>query len=256
MKQVIALSGGKDSTAMAIRLRELNPNVDYHLLISPTGNELPEMREHWSRLECLLGKPMIRLLPFGEGVDGLLRLIEQWGALPNHRQRWCTRVLKIEPAIAWMVANAPCVQYVGLRADEDADERRGIYGEIPGVEQRFPLREWGWGVDDVWGYLAERGVKIPKRTDCGFCYAQRLIEWKRLWEQHPEMYEQAVQLEKATGHTFRSPSRDTWPAPLDELRAEFEAGRRVKGEKRPGMIQLDLWDVGEPEQQSCRVCRM
>lgn len=52
---VVALSGGKDSTAMALRLRELNPDVDYVYVCTPTGNELPEMWEHWRKLGQLLG---------------------------------------------------------------------------------------------------------------------------------------------------------------------------------------------------------
>lgn len=165
MKHVVAISGGKDPVALALRLREVEPR-DYEYLITPTGNELPEMNEHWRRLETLLGKPLTVLKPFPG--DGLLALIQQQNALPNFRQRWCTRILKIEPTIAWLKANSPCIQYVGLRADED--ERVGIYGDIPGVSQRYPLREWGWGIEDVWRYLAEQGVKIPQRTDCAWCY--------------------------------------------------------------------------------------
>lgn len=252
MKHVLAISGGKDSTCLALALKEREPQ-DYEYLITPVGNELPEMQEHWCRLEALLGKPLTRLKPFTDG-DGLEWLINHYEALPNWRQRWCTRQLKIEPAIAYLTANAPAIQYVGLRADEP--ERGGLYDDIPGVSQRYPLREWDWGLDEVLNFLMERGIKVPTRTDCAFCYAQRVIDWKRLWENHPEIYERGVQLERQTGFTFRSPGRDTWPASLEELRKEFEAGRRVRGEVKKGCIQLDLWEAVDGEQQSCRVCRM
>ena len=256
MRHVIGISGGKDSVALALRLRETEPNTDFDFLITPVGNELEEMEQHWKRLEVLLGKPFIRLQPFGPG-DGLMRRILDYNALPNWRQRWCTRELKIEPTIGWLKEHAPCVQNVGLRADEE--ERLGIYGDIPGVTQRYPLREWGWGIEDVWNYLAEKGIRIPKRTDCAFCYGQRLIEWKRLWQEHPDLFEQAVQLEQKTGHTFRSPRRDSWPASLAELRERFEAGDFVKGEQRPGMLQLDLFKAdadADETMQACRVCRL
>src|SRR5262249_17220936 len=74
---------------------------------------------------------LVRLGPYSEG-DGLVRLIDRMNALPNWRQRWCTRILKIEPTIAYLKINAPCVQYVGLRADEET--REGIYGSFEGVE--------------------------------------------------------------------------------------------------------------------------
>jgi hypothetical protein len=253
-RHVVALSGGKDSTCLALRLREVEPR-EYDYLLTPVGNELDEMAAHWARLGRLLGRPLTRLKPFTDG-DGLLYLIRRMGALPNWRQRWCTRMLKIEPAIAWLREHAPCVQYVGLRADEDASERAGIYGEVPGVTQRYPLREWGWGEADVWQYLAAKGVLIPRRTDCAWCYGQRIVEWYRLWQERPGLFEQAAALERETGYTFRSPARDTWPASLDGLRREFEAGRAVRGAPKPGCLQLDLWEAGEPEHRPCRVCSL
>lgn len=39
---VVGLSGGKDSTAMALRLRELNPDTPYTYIITPTGDECPK----------------------------------------------------------------------------------------------------------------------------------------------------------------------------------------------------------------------
>jgi 3'-phosphoadenosine 5'-phosphosulfate sulfotransferase (PAPS reductase)/FAD synthetase len=236
VNHVVALSGGKDSTALALRLAEIEPR-DYTYLCTPTGDELPEMVAHWARLEELLGKPIVRL------TNGTLdSWIEEFGALPNWRQRWCTRLLKIEPCITYVKQHQPATLYVGLRADED--ERVGLYGDF--ATYRYPLREWEWGVEEVWAYLNERGIKIPRRTDCARCYGQRLIEWKRLWQDYPEIYASAEAQEKKVRATFRSPGRDTWPASLEGLRGEFERGRKVRGER------ADEDDDG----QSCRVCRL
>lgn len=236
LTHIVALSGGKDSTALALRLAETEPR-DYLYLITPTGDELPEMLAHWERLEVLLGKPMTRV------TNGTLRsLIEGFGALPNWRQRWCTRRLKIEPALAFVKAHQPALLYVGLRADEE--ERQGIYSSD--VQCRFPLREWGWGLEEVKRYLRERNVSIPARTDCARCYGQRLSEWRRLWEKHPAIYADAEQMEEATGHTFRSPGRDSHPASLKELRQRFEM-----------QPTLPMFEDGEEEEVSaCRVCRL
>lgn len=54
MKHIIALSGGKDSTAMALRLAEVEPR-EYEYVITPTGNELPEMITHWRTVAEMLG---------------------------------------------------------------------------------------------------------------------------------------------------------------------------------------------------------
>ena len=55
---VVGLSGGKDSTAMALRLVELNPTTPYTFICTPTGDELPEMEAHWKLCEGLLGQPL------------------------------------------------------------------------------------------------------------------------------------------------------------------------------------------------------
>ncbi len=229
---IVGVSGGKDSTALALRLAEVEPR-DYTYLITPTGDELPEMVAHWNNLEALLGKPLTRI------TNGTLNSwISEFNALPNHRQRWCTRLLKIEPTIAFVTKHMPAINYVGLRADEP--ERVGIYGSVP---SRFPLREWGWGIAEVKSYLKDRGVSIPARTDCGVCYGQRLVEWKTLLRRHPDRYAKAEAIEASTGRTFRSAKRDTWPAGLAELRVAFDSGRKVRGET-------------EDTEGACRVCKL
>ena len=242
---VVALSGGKDSTAMALRLRELMPDTDFIYICTPTGDELPEMFEHWRKLGDLLGKkiqPIMAATLNGE--------VARQDAIPNWRQRWCTRILKIEPYAKWLSAQtekySEVFSYVGLRADEPEREG-GDYAAIPGVNMIFPMRGWGWGLSDVLGYLKDRSITIPKRTDCARCFYQRLSEWWALWREHPEIWADIEAQEAAVGHTWRSPGRDTWPAGLAELRKEFEAGRIPRGADR----QDDMF-----ANMKCRVCRI
>jgi hypothetical protein len=241
MNHLVGLSGGKDSTAMALRLAEVEPR-DYTYICTPTGNEPREMSDHWENLACLLRKPLIRLTAAGT-LEGM---IEADNILPSNRMRWCTRRLKIEPTIAYFARNAPAVLYVGLRADEE--ERQGIYGDI--VVSDFPMRRWGWTEDDVRDYLHHRGVTIPYRTDCEWCYDQRLSEWRKLYRDNPGSYAKAATWEAKTGHTFRSPSRDTQPAGLVQLGEKFAAGFIPRGDSD----QLELFE--SPEFRKCRVCTL
>ena len=238
---LVALSGGADSSAMALALAEREPR-DYTYICTPTGDELPEMVAHMERLERLLGKPILRII--NGTLDGW---IEEFAAVPNWRMRWCTRLLKIQPFMAW-IRQQPgrVVTYVGLRADEPLREGLLVQddkdGTGPTILQRYPLRRWGWNRKGVSGFLKCHGVEIPRRTDCARCYGQQLGEWHNLWEQHPDIYEGAAAQERAYGHTFRSAQRDTWPAGLDELAAEFMRGRKIRQQNR--------------EFDGCRVCRL
>ena len=130
VKHIVALSGGKDSTAMALRLAEVEPRK-YVYVCTPTSDELPDMFDHWKDLAKRLKAPLMPVTS-GRSLSGLIR---EYNALPNWRQRWCTRQLKIEPFKAFMFANVPAVSYVGLRADEEG--RQGtVYGDVDGIEQR------------------------------------------------------------------------------------------------------------------------
>ena len=226
---------------MALRLAETRPDVDYKWVCTPTGNELPDVLEHWELLGRLLGKPLERI----EHQLGLNGLIDAQKMLPSHAARWCTRMLKIVPAIAYYAKHAPCVACVGLRADEP--ERRGLFGDK--VPQQYPLREWGWGLSEVKAYLAHRGITVPRRTDCAWCYDQSLPDWWELWLRYPAVFAQGEAKEAEIGHTFRSPARDTWPVKLVDLRKRFEAGDVPRNAQRNQ-------DLFEDEPTRCRACAL
>lgn len=239
MKHIVALSGGKDSTAMALALAQYEPR-DYTYVCTPTGNEPAAMFAQWRKIGELLGKPIVPV------VGGTLAgLIKKQNALPNWRQRWCTRLLKIEPFAAYLLQQGePVTSYVGLRADEELREG-GDYLDIPGIVMDFPLRRWEWGLENVLHFLSLHNVEIPPRTDCLLCFFQRLIEWYEVWRDDPETWALGESWEAMTGHTFRSDGRDTWPASMIGLRARFEAGDVPRETRRDPIGAM-----------KCRVCRI
>ncbi len=236
--QIVAFSGGNDSTAMALRMAELGE--DFTCLFTPAGNEPSDLRAHVDAVIAIIDRPLVEPPNLS-----LMFWIQKHQALPNFRQRWCTRQIKIEPCIAYLMAQTDPVLCVGLRADEE--DRKGLYGSY--ATYRYPLREWGWTIRDVRAYLDERGVVVPKRTNCMLCYDQQLGEWWELWRTQPAEYEKGVILEAQMGHTFRSPQRDTWPAGLADLRARFEAGEIPRGvDLQPSMFDREKYE-------RCRVCQ-
>jgi len=222
---------------MALLLKELHPEREFTWICTPTGNEPPAWFAHMAHLRTLIG-PILPIMYPG----GLAALISRYNALPNWRQRWCTRELKIEPFAAYLMQHPGATFYVGLRADEEAREG-GDYAHVPDVEMVFPLRDANFGLNEVLQFNADRGVVIPRRTDCMVCFFQRLIEWYELWRDNPEGYAEGEAWEVSTGHTFRSPGRDTQPTSLADLRAKFETGWIPK-------------DTRDPiKEMQCRVCR-
>jgi PP-loop superfamily ATP-utilizing enzyme len=235
-KHIVALSGGGDSTAMALWLAE-NERRDYEYIGNWTGNEPPALFVHLANLEGLLRKPIHRVTY----KHDLYGVIDEVKMIPNFRARFCTRMLKIEPTIAYMEEQPRgSTLYVGLLADEE--ERPGIYGED--IRLRFPLRELGWNKAMVRLFLARRGVTIPKRTDCKVCPYQRIQQWFELWRDDREEFDKAAAYEQKYGHTFRSAGRDTWPAALIDLGSEFAKGRKVRPYVKKNEIEV------------CRVCSM
>lgn len=257
---IICLSGGKDSTAMALRLKELNPGKPYIYVCTPTGDELPEMDEHWNKLQIILGQPLIRL--HHPDYKTIYELIEDFQMLPNFRSRWCTRIMKIEAIEHFYNLIKPAVVYVGLRADEQT--RQGNKLLDPHIEQRFPMQEWGWTIYDVLAYLEFNKIEIPRRTDCAMCFYQRLDEWYSLWEQYPEKYKEIEDLEFYVGHSLMAPGKHKiWPSWLFELRCEFEKGRMPRAVKKAKneqseltLFQQDYEPFNYGNNKKCRVCSL
>ena len=54
IRHILGLSGGKDSSALAIYMRDKVPKMEY--AFCDTGKELPETYEFLDRLEAFLGK--------------------------------------------------------------------------------------------------------------------------------------------------------------------------------------------------------
>ena len=236
-KQIVAFSGGKDSTAMVLKMWENGEN--FECLFTPAGNEPKALFDHIDLIMSITGKELIQLQ-----APTLFSLIEHFRALPNHRQRWCTRMIKIMPCIAYLQNNPGSTLCIGFRGDEES--REGLYGNY--TEYRYPLQEWSWGIKEVNNYLQSCGINIPQRTNCMLCYGQRLSEWYDLYRDNIKQYKIGIDLEEKTGRTFRSPSRDTWPASMLEMSKLFKQGKRPQQSDD----QLDMW--GEKNYTPCRIC--
>jgi 3'-phosphoadenosine 5'-phosphosulfate sulfotransferase (PAPS reductase)/FAD synthetase len=194
VRHILSLSGGKDSTALAIYLRDRVPEMEY--IFHDTGKELPDTLDYIERLEAYLGKRVIRTTT-REGFDDVLRT--KGGMLPSNKRRWCTELLKLKPFEAY-IGDEPCINYVGIRADED---RVGYVSHKPNIKAVFPFREDGIDYEGVVRILEDAGLGMPPytswgrtRSGCFFCFYQQKIEWVRLKQHYPERFEEAKAYEK------------------------------------------------------------
>lgn len=220
-RHVLGISGGKDSAALAVFVRQNHPELDVDYFFTDTGKELPEVYEFLGRLEGFLGKPIARLNPRRD-FDFWLREYNHF--LPSAQTRWCTRQLKLAPFEQWikpMLASGDKVTtYVAIRSDEEY--REGYTSKHVNLKVKLPFRDAGIDKRAVLDILDSSGVGIPKyydwrsRSGCTFCFFQQKIEWVRLKERHPEAFEEAKQYEKnALEHG--SPFTWTQGEPLNEL---------------------------------------
>ena len=199
-RHILGISGGKDSAALAIHLRDRIPNMEY--VFCDTGKELNETYDFIDKLEAYLNSHVLRLpkeLPgFSENYD-FDHFIELYdGFLPSPLNRWCTKDLKLKP-FEHFIGEDKVVNYVGIRADEN---RVGYISTKPNVETVFPFIEDGIDKEGVLRILENAGVGLPKyydwrsRSGCYFCFYQSKNEWKNLKEKHPDLFEKAKSYEK------------------------------------------------------------
>ena len=188
------MSGGKDSTALALYMRGKQPDMEY--VFCDTKKELKETYDYLDRVEALLGKEIHRL----HAERGFDHWLEVYGRLlPSAQIRWCTRQLKIVP-FEQFVGDDPVVSYVGIRADEP--DRIGYISTNPNISVRYPFKEDGLVKEDVLRILRESGLGLPAyykwrtRSGCYFCFFQRKSEWVGLRKHHPELFESSKQYEK------------------------------------------------------------
>lgn len=263
-RNILALSGGKDSTALAIYMKGRVPDMEY--VFCDTEKELPETYAYLDRLQVYLGREIKRLKHDGLGFDGLLRM--RRGFLPSPQARWCTEYLKIKPYERY-VGDSPIVSYVGIRADER--HRKGYVSTKPNITARFPFIEDGLVKADVLRILQESGLGIPEyyrwrsRSGCFFCFFQQRREWVGLLENHPDLYAQAMEYEKedaATGERY------TWvqgesladvakPERVAQIKRDFE--RRMARDVRhsPNLTLSAVFGCEADESsQGCLICHL
>lgn len=163
MHHVLGISGGKDSAALAIYMRNKYPELDVEYYTCDTGNELKETYDLVDSLESYLGKSIKQLVaapntPENTPFDHFLRMYG--GYLPSSTSRWCTKKMKLDPFEKYMAGDQPTISYVGIRGDED---REGYISKKSNIQSIFPFRKNIWSEDVIRKAFANSQIEFIVR---------------------------------------------------------------------------------------------
>jgi 3'-phosphoadenosine 5'-phosphosulfate sulfotransferase (PAPS reductase)/FAD synthetase len=157
VRHLLGISGGKDSAALAIYMKNNYPHLDIEYYTCDTGKELEETYELIRNLENYLGKEIIQLKGAeGSNEDPFDHFLKLYGGyLPSSNARWCTKKLKLEP-FEKFVGDDPVISYVGIRGDED---REGYISKKSNIQSIFPFRKNIWSEDVIKKFLANSNIQ-------------------------------------------------------------------------------------------------
>jgi 3'-phosphoadenosine 5'-phosphosulfate sulfotransferase (PAPS reductase)/FAD synthetase len=151
---VASVSGGKDSAAVSLYLRELG--IAHDRVFADTG------WEHPATYEYLRGPLTAALGPITEvrAPQLFVDLVRRKRIFPDRTKRFCTTELKVKPILAYIDAlDEDVVSVIGIRRDESAARANVAEWEDSaalGVEVWRPIV--AWTIDDVKAIHARHGL--------------------------------------------------------------------------------------------------
>lgn len=248
---VVSFSGGKDSTAMLLKMLERGEQVDV-ILFCDTGLEFPQLYDHISKVEQKIHRKVttvkssedfeymfaykpVRRKPNAANSKkyGMERRGYGWA---GPKLRWCTEKLKNQPREQYLRTlreKYEVIECVGIAADETyrldrkCNQREGV---------RLPLVEWNMTEADCLNYCLDQGYdwgglyEKMRRVSCWCCPLQSLAELRILYREFPTLW---AQLKQWDGMTWR-PFRADYSVVELEKRFDFEeewqkTGKPLKG---------------------------
>jgi len=240
---LLSFSGGKDSTALLLKLLEHNQPLDC-IFFCDTGLEFPEMYEHIAKVEKDINKPIIRLkaekdfkyymfdVPRKQEnkETGKMENFKGYG-WANFRVRWCTVFLKnhvLEHFVQSLKKEHTIIQYVGFALDEKYRMER-----ISNKKKKFiyPLVNWEMTEKDCLKYCYSKGYdwnglyNIFEHVSCWCCPLQSYAELRKLYNYFPQLWDKLKQLDSKTTVPFKH----GYSVEQLEMRFNFEKERIEAG---------------------------
>ena len=213
VKHIVSWSGGKDSSAMLIRMVEEGMPIDdivfIEVMATPTlGGELPEMYEYIGKMERYIGRKITvvrSVLDFDTVFHQAYQKGQRTGTIygfPLTCGAWCNDRLKLRTIRKHYKTYGEHIRYIGIAADE--------LKRLARLEAccRAPLAEWGMTEQDCVDFLKKREMLNPlyqkfKRLGCWFCVKQGLASLCVLRRDYPEYWAMLLEWDKESPRTFK-----------------------------------------------------
>lgn len=209
---IVSFSGGKDSTAMLLRMLELKMPVDV-ALFADTKKEFRAMYDYHKLFRSYMAEnhPEVEMMTvttpttWDHWFHGKLKRGKRIGATRGWPLLcfpcWWSREAKFKPLDAECKGN---IRYIGYAADE---KRRLAGDAIKSEGYKAPLGEWGWTEKDCLEYLESRGLAVQlhrdfNRTGCYLCPKQPRKSLEIVCEKYPEEWEAMRALEDSNPTPF------------------------------------------------------
>lgn len=173
---VLSLSGGKDSTALLLKMLEVGALL-HEVVCVDTGKEYPEMEQHIQKLKKLVKSEGIKftILKAKKGFkywlgDHIKTRGKNKGkkgyGWPDFQNRWCTSQLKMQVLDKYYKKindeYTQPVEFIGIAFDEK--ERSEKNQNTKNIKD-YPLIYWEMIEDDALQYCYEKGFDCSRRSD-------------------------------------------------------------------------------------------
>jgi len=195
MNQVVALSGGKDSTAMLHMMIEKGESI-HKVYAFVCDWDFPQMRKHLHQVESNTGLHIEKICHYRRFDD----LLKHYG-WPKSNGGWCT-ACKRDAAIKYERAVKADVVCIGFAANE---KKRAVRPSIQAKRKwkvRFPLIEWGISEAAALQYCYDLGYtwdglyQVFNRVSCFCCPKAGKNQIEKLKADFPKFYIQYQQKDK------------------------------------------------------------
>ncbi len=215
-KHIVSFSGGKDSTAMLLRMMELGMEID-EIVFADTGMEFPQIYEHIEKVEKNIGRKITVVKSEKDYMYYMFDHIKTRGKNKGKKgymwmdwwNRWCTSQLKQKPIRDYFKQfeskGIEIIEYHVIALDEsertnkNKDNTRLI---------KYPLIDWGWTEQDALNYCYENGYTWRglyehfNRLSCYLCPLQRLGELEKIYKYFPEQWKHMRELDRKNIQMF------------------------------------------------------